>query len=460
MNEDKQRRLSEWYGTRSDANPVGQGSKPDGASPLSTQIPPRHSSGFSPTYHDPYWSEENQYKPKDERPRKHMGARIAGICLLVVLIIAATALLFSDSDAGVPFIRATHSPDEHPDMQEFFENYYDNASTSAWDSSMPRAETGTGVTLTLTPRPEDVELNLSEVYERCIDSVVAITAVVDSSHYISGTGIIMTSDGYILTNAHVLDGAVSATVTLWDDRDFEAELVGADSASDLAVIKIDASGLSAAEFCGSEIRVGEPVAAIGNPLGRELRGTMTDGIISAISRDITYTDHPMTLIQTNAAINEGNSGGPLLNMQGQVVGMTSMKLVSPYSNSSIEGIGFAIPAETMKSVADQLIANGRVLGRPALGITVGAIPAEAMDYFDIPSGLYVTAVEAGSDAAAKGIVAGDIIIAANGQSVPNTAALSDVIDRLDVGDEVTLTIFRSGKTEEIPVALMEFADLY
>ena len=249
-------------------------------------------------------------------------------------------------------------------------------------------------------------------------------------------------------------------MTLWDEREFPAELVGADSASDIAVLKIDASGLPAAEFCSGDLTVGEPVAAIGNPLGRELRGTMTDGIVSAISRDITYTDHPMTLIQTNAAINEGNSGGPLLNMQGQVVGMTSMKLISSYSNSSIEGIGFAIPIGTMKSVADQLIENGRVLGRPALGITVGPIPSEALSYFEIPSGLYVTSVEEGSDAEAKGVRRSDIITAVNGEKVFVTADLSDIIDRLGIGDSVKLNIYRDGQNFEVNVKLMEFSELY
>ena len=208
------------------------------------------------------------------------------------------------------------------------------------------------------------------MYDRCANSVVAITSYAGDGVYMWGSGIIMTSDGYILTNAHVLEGAAESTVTLWDDREYSASLVGSDSASDIAVIKINAVGLTPAEFCADTVRVGEAVAAIGNPLGPELRGTMTNGIISALSRDISYTNHPMTLIQTNVAINEGNSGGPLLNMYGQVVGMTSMKLVSAYTSSSIDGIGFAIPVDTIKQIADTLIENGRVVGRPALGLSL------------------------------------------------------------------------------------------
>ena len=459
MHDDKESRLSEWYGTQPDAVPGGHGHRPEDPSSLSSQIPPRRSSGPSPSYYEPYWSEDNQ-GPGHSR-KKHTGARVFGVCMLAIIVIAASALLFSNGGGMFsPAVRATPSADEYRSMQEFFDKYYDNASTSEWNSSIPRAETGTGVTLPLTPRPTDLELSLSEVYSQCINSTVAITAVVDKGRYFWGSGIIMTSDGYILTNSHVLDGAESATVTLWDEREFPAELVGADSASDIAVLKIDASGLPAAEFCSGDLTVGEPVAAIGNPLGRELRGTMTDGIVSAISRDITYTDHPMTLIQTNAAINEGNSGGPLLNMQGQVVGMTSMKLISSYSNSSIEGIGFAIPIGTMKSVADQLIENGRVLGRPALGITVGPIPSEALSYFEIPSGLYVTSVEEGSDAEAKGVQRSDIITAVNGEKVFVTADLSNIIDRLGIGDSVKLNIYRDGQNFEVDVKLMEFSELY
>ena len=460
MNEDNRRRLEEWYGTYTGAAPMGQTDEPEGPADLSTQIPPRRFSGSSPTYHEPYWSCDEEPAPRGCRP-KHTGARAAGICLLAVLVIAATALIFSGGgNEFSPFVRPTATDDGHRDMEEFFENYYDSSSTESWSSTMPRAETGTGVTLSLTPRPEEGELSLSGVYEHCINSVVAITASVDGNGYLFGSGIIMTEDGYILTNSHVLNGATEASVTLWDNREFPAALVGADSASDLAVLKIDASGLPAAEFCEDVVRVGEGVAAIGNPLGEELRGTMTDGIISAVSRNISYTGCDMDLIQTNAAINEGNSGGPLINMYGQVVGMTSMKLVSSQLSSSIEGIGFAIPVGTLKSVADELIANGRILGRPVLGITVGEIPEYAREYFEIPTGLYVDDVRDTSDAAAKGIAKGDIITAINGAAVTDLAGFSAVLDRYGVGESVTLTVFRSGESFDVVVELMEFADVY
>lgn len=453
MNEEDKKRLSEWYGLTARGN-ARESRREDVA-----QSPVQQYDNRSHSYRDPYWSSDEPDSGRAMRKRSHTAAIAGGICCLAVVVIAATALLFSqnDIDAGV---RNTDDPKKPGSMEEFFADYYEGTDTGTWVSDMPLAEVGTGVTLTLMPRPEDEEpLSLSEVYDRCAKSVVAITTEQGGGAGSWGSGMIMTSDGYIITNAHVLDNAHSAVVTLWDNREFDAKLVGADSANDVAVIKIDATDLPAIEFCGSQPIVGEDVAAIGNPLGEQLRGTMTDGIISAISRDITYTSHPMTLIQTNAAINDGNSGGPLLNMYGQVVGMTSMKLISSYGTLSIEGIGFAIPCDTIKSIADQLIENGRVLGRPALGVTVGAIPTEALDYFDIPDGLYVNAVAPGSDAADR-IRVGDVITAVNGDKVSDTSELSAVLDQLQVGDSVTLTVFRGGSEFDVEVKLVEFSDLY
>ena len=174
-----------------------------------------------------------------------MGARIAGVCALVIVVIAASALLFSGGGFTLP--AASDSPGYAEDYREYFSEYYDSTgAASSWESSLPRAETGTGVTVELTPNPGGEALSLSEVYDKCSDSVVAITSLAGEGQYIWGSGIIMTPDGYILTNAHVLEGATESTVTLWDDREYTASLVGVDSASDLAVIKIDVAALPAA----------------------------------------------------------------------------------------------------------------------------------------------------------------------------------------------------------------------
>ena len=289
---------------------------------------------------------------------------------------------------------------------------------------------------------------------------MAISGYVDGkSAYSWGTGVVLSADGLILTNTHVIEDCDRATVTLFDDSVHEAKLVGADAISDVAVLKIDATGLPAASFGESgSLVVGDRVAAIGNPLGETFRMTLTDGIISAIERGINYNGHSMTLLQTNTALNEGNSGGPLFNMYGQVVGVTNMKMMSSYS--SIEGIGFAIPSSTVKSVVNALVTDGEVRGRPSVGITIGGIPDNASEYYSIPGGVYVSDVTKGSDAEAKGIQVGDIITHVNGQPVSTVDEVGAIKNQFNVGDSMTFTIWREGETFDVDVVLMDTNDIY
>jgi serine protease Do len=234
-----------------------------------------------------------------------------------------------------------------------------------------------------------------------------------------------------------------------------------DTQSDIAVLKIDAQNLQAASFgISDELSVGDEVAAIGNPLAVDLSGTLTNGIVSAVNRDIPSNGHTRTLIQTNTAINEGNSGGPLFNMYGQVVGITNMKLSADYSQATIEGIGFAIPISVVQDVVNQLIATGKVYGRPGIGITVGAIPEEAASRYDLPDGLYINSVEKDSDAYAKGLRTGDVLTAVNGQAVYTTDDVNAAKDGCGVGESITLTIYRGGKTFDVEVELMDMNELY
>ena len=298
------------------------------------------------------------------------------------------------------------------------------------------------------------QLTLKEIYARCSPWVVSITARKDGIDYSWGTGIVFTADGYIITNSHIIEGTDSAVITLYDDSEYDASLVGYDTASDLAVLKIDAEGLPCAEFGPSaDLQVGDGVVAIGNPLGKDFRGTMTDGIVSAINRNVTYNSHSMTLIQTNAAINEGNSGGPLLNMRGQVVGITNMKMMSSYT--SIEGIGFAIPSSTIKSIADQLLRQGYVSGRPTIGITAGGIPSDAALFYELPDGVYVSEVIKASDAWKKGLREGDIITAVNDIPVTSVTEINAIKEPLSVGDTLVLTVYREGETFVVDVLLMD-----
>ena len=305
---------------------------------------------------------------------------------------------------------------------------------------------------------EEDALCLQDIYSSVIDSVVSISSMT-SSGTSSGTGIIMSSDGYVITNHHVITGALVISVLTNDNQEFEAALVGSDEMSDLAVLKIDARGLKAAEFGdSSKLRVGDSVVAIGDPLGVQLRGTMTNGIISAINRDLTVGDRTMTLIQTNAALNNGNSGGPLINCYGQVIGINTVKMSSYYTaTASVEGLGFAIPISVAKPIIDELIENGYVAGRPAIGISGDSLPSYYRTYYRLPEGVYVTSVNEGSDAKAKGIREGDIVTAINGEKICSIDELNTVKNQYAAGDEVTLTVYRSGTYYEVTVTLIDQA---
>ena len=305
---------------------------------------------------------------------------------------------------------------------------------------------------------EEDALCLQDIYSSVIDSVVSISSMT-SSGTSSGTGIIMSQDGYVITNHHVITGALVISVLTNDNQEFEAALVGSDEMSDLAVLKIDARGLQAAEFGdSSKLRVGDSVVAIGDPLGVQLRGTMTNGIISAINRDLTVGDRTMTLIQTNAALNNGNSGGPLINCYGQVIGINTVKMSSYYTaTASVEGLGFAIPISVAKPIIDELIENGYVAGRPAIGISGDSLPSYYRTYYRLPDGVYVTSVNEGSDAKAKGIREGDIVTAINGERISSIDELNTVKNQYAAGDEVTLTVYRSGTYYEVTVTLIDQA---
>ena len=403
-----------------------------------------------------------QKKKKNWTPLRITGA----VCILLALIVASS-LLFSNPGASDPVVtlptpgaEESDTPEEMPaDPAEFFENFYQSVQVDVSRIDIERAQLPIAYEQKLIPA-EGEELSLQELYERCSRSIVAIAGYQKGMvGYNWGTGVILSADGLILTNTHVIEGCKSATVTLFDDRSFEAKLVGADSISDIALLKIEAKGLPAAQLGESaSLRVGDHVAAIGNPLGESFRNTLTDGIISAIERGVQYNGHSMTLLQTNTALNEGNSGGALFNMYGQMIGVTNMKMMSSYS--SIEGIGFAIPSSTVRGVVNALVKDGEVRGRPSIGITVGSIPENAKSEYDLPDGLYISAVTKGSDAEAQGILPGDILTAVNGTPVTTTEEVNAIKNELHVGDTMHFSIWRDGETLEIDVLLLDTNDVY
>ena len=410
------------------------------------------------------WEPGKYETGRTKPPKSHTGL----IAVLLVVVIFLSGLV---SFLGVLNVRLFAQLQAQPEKEEepvsFISETEPTQSSYLSDPTSPTVENCTDPavctdTFQLSPSPESISnmpesegISLQEIYEKAIPSVVSITCAGPSSSS-SGTGVIITSSGYLVTNAHVVEGARQISVLLSDEREFQAELVGADTVSDLAVLRIEAPDLTAAEFGDSSaLRVGDSVVAIGDPLGIELRGTMTNGIISAINRDVTTGGRTLTLIQTNAALNSGNSGGPLINCYGQVIGINTMKMGVFTSQSGTEGLGFAIPSTTVKEIADQLIAQGYVSGRPGIGITGESVSSFYQLYYRLPSGLYITAVEESSDAAAKGIEAGDILISLGDQRITTEEELSMALSAYDVGDTVRIVIYRSGRQYAADIVLHE-----
>lgn len=308
--------------------------------------------------------------------------------------------------------------------------------------AIPRAETGTGVTVELC-QDSGESLTYTQIYDKNLPSMVSIQAE-DAKSYSTGTGVVLTADGYLITNAHVVAGADKVQVACADNRVLDAALVGFDAREDLAVLKVEADDLTPAEFGDSfALRCGDPVAAIGDPLG--YRSTITDGIVSALDRDVEVDGTSMVLIQTSAAINMGNSGGALINQYGQVVGITTVKIVT--DDGSAESLGFAIPSRRVKYVADTLIA-GKQVRRGIFGFTVLTRTAQG-------GGLTLDSVDKSSDAYAKGLRAGDVLTAADGQSLNAVEDLVRLKQSMGAGDTVSLTYVRSGQSRTVSVALID-----
>ena len=298
-------------------------------------------------------------------------------------------------------------------------------------------------------------LSLQEIYEKNIPSVVSITSQTASGTS-AGTGVIVSDAGYLVTNYHVVRRAQSIDVKLTDERELTASVVGEDPVSDLAVLYIAADGLTPAQFGDSDtLRVGDSVVAIGDPLGVELRGTMTDGIVSAISRDVQVDGRTMNLIQTNAALNSGNSGGPLINSMGQVIGINTMKIGAFADSSGVEGLGFAIPSATVQEIVNQLLTQGYVSGRPWLGIEGESFSTFYQRFYRIPRGVYITSVQSGSPAGTAGLQSGDIIVSVDGTAVSDMEDLDSLLYAHIPGDTMTLTIYRSGRQGDVTVTLTE-----
>lgn len=388
------------------------------------------------------------------KPKNSTGLKVFAAVMTVVFLVTAAAF------AGfILYSRSRNGGDAA----------LDNGISSS--SSESRRD---GPQLSLENRPAadeeeytDGVLSTEEIAAKVRPSVVGIQTYrteYPMQVYGTGSGIIMSEDGYIVTNAHVVSGATGGILVILDNNEeYEAEVVGIDEKTDVAVIKIDASNLTAAEFGNSdELVVGERIVAIGNPTGMNLAGSVTQGIVSGLKRLISVTNEEtnetieMEAIQVDAAINPGNSGGALINKYGQVVGINSSKL----SSTQIEGIGFAIPISTAKPIVDDLIAYGYVRGRVLLGITYYPVSDAVGAMSGYTPGLWVQSVREDMDAYAKGLRAGDIITQIDGQDVRDSATVKGILSAKKPGDSVKLTVVQQSisgkiKTYTINVTLAE-----
>ena len=316
---------------------------------------------------------------------------------------------------------------------------------------------------TLTSNDAGKSLTPKEVYAMNVNAVVGIATQITTNVWgqvasasASGSGFILTQDGYVVTNNHVVDGATSVTVKLYNGEEYEAQIIGTDEMNDVALLKIDAESLQAVTVGDSDkLEVGDEVIAIGNPLG-ELTFTMTAGFVSALDREINTDGKPINMLQTDVAINSGNSGGPLFDMNGNVIGITTAKYSgSSSSGASIEGIGFAIPINDALRVAYDLQQYGHVKGRAYLGVTVKDLDKSTAATYGLPSGPMVQSVEEGSCAEKAGIQQGDIIIGLNGQEVSAYTDLAAALNKCRAGETASITIFRAGAQLELSVSFDE-----
>lgn len=402
---------------------------------------------------------EKQKKTKDKSDRGFkifIGATLSVFTLSVVALAIMAASYAFDGKANNSSAAKFSNNKTAPEIYDYSGVTLDNPNFVAFDFKDREGQV----------------LSIPEIAAKCTPSSVGIVSEVETTTYggffsfgpstriaeASGSGFIYSADGYIITNHHVIEGANKVTVILSDNKEFEAEIIGSDSLSDIAVLKItpdESTKLIPMEIGNSdELVVGEGVVAIGCPAGVEFIGTVTDGIVSAINRNVELTDSygtvqkTMTLIQTNATINHGNSGGPLINSRGQVIGINTLKLSSDY-----EGIGFSIPMSGALPIISQLIEHGEVIerteddfayGKGIIGINGSAISENEAEYYGIPQGVLVVQISKGGSASNAGLRRGDIITHYNGQKVETVDDINRLKGSARAGTEVTLTVYRDG----------------
>ena len=385
------------------------------------------------------WHQQHQQNAMPHHSRKSGRKLVIGLCS-----VAAACLLFAGGAVATYFVTGSSQTDT-------------SASVSSDNGSTP--------TMQINSKPSDSSsssddgLAGEDIYKKVSPSVVSVISTTSEGQG-SGSGVIMSSDGYIITNNHVVEDAQSVSVQLSDGTSLDATIVGTDEQTDLAVIKVNSSTeLTAAEFGDSdELEPGEYAYAIGSPGGVQFANTITGGRISAINRDLTVNDRVMSLIQTDASINNGNSGGALINKYGQVVGITSAKLSgNAFGSATVEGMGFAIPINTAKDIVDEIIQNGYVSGRPSIGITGRNVSSQDGSI----SGVQVYSIDSRAKAASEGLKVGDVITAVDGTPTPTMDEVNTVKADKKAGDKLTLSVYRisEDKTINLTITLTDAHDL-
>ena len=401
-----------------------------------------------PRYTQPV-SEPREKPQKKERRSRGLGRKILAAAAALALVIGSCAIT-----AGIV-------NDRWEDRTEQMEESFDRQIQAMQQQIQALSPETTGNSVSGTVSYLDAN-SVSQVYARNVHSVVLIESTIVSTIYgqtatgvSSGSGFILTEDGYVVTNYHVIEGASAVEVVLYDNARYQAAVVGYDSTNDIALLKVEASGLDAVEIgSSSDLIVGDQVVAIGNPLG-ELTSTLTVGYVSAKERTVSTDGTIINMIQTDAAINSGNSGGPLFNMKGQVVGITTAKYSgSSSSGATIEGIGFAIPIDDVMDGVAQLQEYGYIKSA-YLGVMVQNMDATTADIYGLPIGAYVVSVEEGYCAAKAGIQAKDIIIAVGNEKIETLTDLTRVLREYEPGDRVNITVYRGGQQVTKSVILDE-----
>ena len=408
--------------------------------------------GYQPPRQDAY-----QYTPQYTAPprqKKHMSPvwkRVLASALVLALMISSCAITAAVVNSR--WERKAESLTES--LEASFSQRMDALEAQLQDARKQSAAISGGIAASggLTP---------AQVYAANVGSVVGISSTIQTNSFYgtstgtaTGSGFILTEDGYVITNCHVIDGATAVSVTTHDGTEYPAQIIGSDATNDVAVLKVEATGLQAVTLGSSDSLItGDMVVAIGNPLGT-LSATQTVGYVSGKDRDVTTDGSIISMIQTDAAINSGNSGGPLFNTSGEVVGITTAKYSGTTgSGASIEGIGFAIPIDDVKGIISDLIDYGYVTGA-YLGVTVQDTDSASASAFGLPTGAYVTRVEPGSAAANAGIQPKDMIIQLGDTKITGITTLTRALRNFKAGDTTTITVIRSGNQIELTITLDE-----